>query len=356
MSEPTNAVQEAIEVLTEGPDQNLVDVDTVHRALDILEEIDDLYVLDDTIDRAYLRALEYSPEPFVHEDIAWTIPTRERLDFLLAMKDSDWADSDAFLKAGKYGVDPCCVDWMMDVARETDGLEEFMDAIIEGYEAPNYPTPTEEDLTFEVCNNLRHHKLTVVKSEKRQIVRLNDADLDHLEETGYLGVAHIVFHHSSEARNAIFEHDFTGAYLDPHDLRDRHAMRFSGVLPDEWVLLVEYEPESERGPKDCGEFHPLPCGLDVDCAENEDDEPDDIVPGVESPDPEVVTNDDDDVVFDEKVAGDRIPDGEEHPDYVEWGEELAEKYMEQTDDHPPDDETQPESDVRDPYGFLSDDE
>lgn len=129
--------------------------DPLKQARDELEQIDgknDLYRvdnalqhIDDAIDRrvvgdnaveAYRAALQYGPEPFDNEPRAHYQESGEMMDFLTIANDSDLFEMKAYHKAGELGIDTCCVDWLRDVAEDTDSIHEFMDSLIEGYEPP----------------------------------------------------------------------------------------------------------------------------------------------------------------------------------------------------------------------------
>jgi len=88
---------------------------------------------EERIIEAYRAAISYGPEPFNNETRANHLMTSEMFDFLLAMQDSDVFETKAYHAAGTYGVDVCCVDWMQDVAEETDDFHEFIDALLDGY-------------------------------------------------------------------------------------------------------------------------------------------------------------------------------------------------------------------------------
>jgi len=88
---------------------------------------------EERIIEAYRAALRYGPEPFNHESRANHVRVSEMFDFLLDMRHSDVFTTRAYHTAGRLGVSACCVDWMQDVAEETDDLHEFIDALLDGY-------------------------------------------------------------------------------------------------------------------------------------------------------------------------------------------------------------------------------
>jgi len=88
---------------------------------------------EERIIEAYRAALRYGPEPFDNEPRAGHAMTSEMFEFLLAMQGSDVFTTQAYHTAGRLGVSACCVDWMQDVAEETDDLHEFIDSLLDGY-------------------------------------------------------------------------------------------------------------------------------------------------------------------------------------------------------------------------------
>jgi hypothetical protein len=90
-------------------------------------------ISEERIVKAYRAALRYGPEPFNNEQRANHVMTSQMFDFLLDMESSDVFKTRAYHSAGRLGVDACCVDWMQDVAEETDGIEGFIEAILDGY-------------------------------------------------------------------------------------------------------------------------------------------------------------------------------------------------------------------------------
>jgi len=90
-------------------------------------------ISEERVIEAYRAALRYGPEPFSNERRANHVMTSEMFDFLLTMEKSDVFTRKAYYTAGRFGVDICCVDWMQDVAEETEDLHEFIDALLDGY-------------------------------------------------------------------------------------------------------------------------------------------------------------------------------------------------------------------------------
>ena len=88
---------------------------------------------EERIIEAYRAALRYGPEPFNNEPRANHVTVSRMFDFLLTMQSSDVFSTKAYYPAGEFGVDICCVDWMQDVAEETDDLHEFIEALLDGY-------------------------------------------------------------------------------------------------------------------------------------------------------------------------------------------------------------------------------
>jgi len=89
---------------------------------------------EERIVEAYRAAIRYGLEPFNNEPRANHVMVSEMFGFLLDMHVSDLFTTRAYHTAGRLGVSPCCVDWMQDVAEETDDLDEFIDALLDGYD------------------------------------------------------------------------------------------------------------------------------------------------------------------------------------------------------------------------------
>lgn len=93
--------------------------------------------------------------------------TSEMFDFLVDMESADVFDRKAYHAAGRLGVDICCVDWMQDVAEETDDFEEFIDSLIEGFDTP-------DTTGYYVCRTPEGERVDHVETEQEAIERAGE--------------------------------------------------------------------------------------------------------------------------------------------------------------------------------------